>query len=367
MKLPLINLKAQYESIKKEIDEAIKRVIDSAKFIGGEDVLAFEKEFASYCGKKFAIGTSSGTTALHLALLASLKEKGEVITVPNTFTATTAAIHHAGGKIKFVDVDEYYLIDVSKINPNSETKAIIPVHLYGQAADMKEILDIAKEKNLVVIEDAAQAHGAEYRGKRLPVAKTGVFSFYPAKNLGAYGDAGCVVTDDEEIAQKIRQLRDHGRADRVKSKYEHSIIGFNYRLDSIQAAVLRVKLKHLDEWNEKKRKKAELYNKLLLDIPEIETPKIKSHNKHVYYVYTIKTKERDSLQEFLAKNGISTQMYYPIPLHLQEAYRFLGYKKGDFPKAEQYANEVLSLPMYPELTEEQISFICKKIKEFFKK
>lgn len=366
MKIPLVDLKAQYNSIKDEINNAISNIVESSRFIGGEELELFEKEFASYCKKKFVIGTSSGTAALHLTLLSLLKKGDEVTTVPNTFTATAAAIHHAGGKINFVDVNEYYLIDISKLEKTS-SNLIIPVHLYGQPADMDEIKDFAEDKNIIIVEDAAQAHGAKYKGKKIPITETGIFSFFPAKPLGAYGDAGCVATDNEELAERVKQLRDHGRANRTKNKYEHSLIGFNYRLDAIQAAILRVKLKYLDKWNEMKNRNAKLYNKLLSEIDEVETPKVKPYNNHSYYVYVIRTEKRDELREFLLSNGISTGIHYPIPLHLQKAYRFLGYKEGDFPVAERYAKEILSLPIYPELTEDQIIYVCNKIKEFFRR
>ncbi len=371
-KIPLVDLKAQHASIKKELDDVIARVMESGKFIGGEEVSSFEDEFAHYCRKKQAVAVSSGTSALHLALLANsvkgkLKRGHEIITVPNTFTATAEVIHFCDNKIKFVDADDYYLMDVEKLRSSISlnTKAIIPVDLYGQTADMHPILELASEKNLLVIEDAAQVHGGEYKGWKAPIAETGCFSFFPAKPLGTIGDGGAIVTDDEDLARKARQLRDHGRSDRVEGKYEHSLIGLNYRLDSLKAAVLRVKLRHLDGWIAQRRNNASLYNELLADIPEVETPKELSGNKHVYYVYTIRAKERDRLAAFLEGEGIATQIYYPIPLHLQEAYSFLGHRKGDFPVAEMHAEKVLSLPIYPELSEEQIEYICDKIKEFY--
>jgi len=370
MKIPIVDLKAQHESIREEIDNAIKKVIDNSSFIGGEQVESFEKEFASYCGKKYCITTSSGTAALHLSLLAhlslnNLKQEDEIIIPVNTFTATAEPTHFCNLKIKFADVDDFYLIDIEKLKQliSEKTRMIIPVHLYGQTADMEEISRIANEKNILIIEDSAQAHGAKQNNIRTPITETGCFSFFPAKPLGALGDGGAIVTDNEIFAERARQIRDHGRSNRTESKYEHSIIGLNYRLDAIQAAILRVKLKHLDKWIELRRKNAVLYNNLLNGI--VETPKIREGNEHVYYVYTIKTDKRDALSEFLKENGISTQKYYPIPLHLQQAYGFIGYKKGDFPKAEEHANKILSLPMYPELKQEQITYVCDKIKEFF--
>lgn len=370
--IPLIDLRAQHDTIRTEIDEAIKRVIDQSNFIGGEEVESFEREFASYCGKRYAVATSSGTAALHLALLVCksngiLKAKEEIITTPNTYTATVEPIYFCDAKPIFVDVDDHYLIDVTKVREaiTDKTKIILPVHLYGQTANMKELLELAEEKNLIVIEDACQAHGAEHHEKKTPISETGCFSFFPSKPLGALGDAGAIVTDNEELANKAKQLRDHGRADRAKSKYEHAIIGLNYRLDALKAAVLRVKLKHLDKWNDARRKNASLYNKYLSELP-LELPKEMEGNKHVYYVYTIRTKERDKLAAFLKEHGIATQIYYPLPLHLQEAYTFLNHKEGDFPITEKHAKEILSLPMYPKLTEEQIDYIYQKVKGFFK-
>ncbi len=369
-KIPLNDLKAQYESIKGEIDKAIADVIENSTFIKGPQIEAFERSFASYCNAKYCISTGSGTSALYLALIAAgIKTGDEVITVPNTFIATTEAISATGAKIKFVDVDDYYLIDIEKLKEaiTPKTKAILPVHLHGLQADMDEILEIAEEKNLIVVEDAAQAHGAEYEGKRSPINKEdgneiAIYSFFPAKNLGAMGDAGAVVTNNEEIAEKVRLLRDHGRI----SKYEHLIEGFNQRMDSIQAAVLNVKLKHLDNWIEKRRRIASLYNKFLAEVNSVSLPSEKAGRKHAYHLYVIKTKERDNLQKYLEQVGIQTGIHYPIPLHLQKAYSYLNHKEGSFPVAEKQAKEILSLPIYPELSEEKVAYICDKIKEFFK-
>ncbi|MBI1978594.1 MAG: DegT/DnrJ/EryC1/StrS family aminotransferase [Candidatus Aenigmarchaeota archaeon] len=368
MKVPLVDLKVQYSLLKDEIDGAIQRVIDNTEFIKGNDLKEFEEEFAKFCGKKFAIGCSSGTTALELAFRVSGISPGdEIITVANTFTATASTIVNVGASPKFIDVDEdtfnMSIGDIEK-NISQKTKAIVPVHLYGQPSDMAPIMEIAEKHNLTVIEDCAQAHGAEYEGKRIPVSNIGCFSFYPSKNLGAFGDAGCVVTDDEMKASMASMLLDAGRV-RGK-KYEHDLVGFNYRMDNIQAAILNVKLKYLQEFNTKRRKNAKLYNDLLSELKgKINLPFEADYSKHVYYVYTIKANDRDKLALFLGQNGITTQIYYPIPLHLQKAYRQLGYKEGDFPVTEKLSKEVLSLPMYPELTEEQIRFVVEKIKSFF--
>ena len=368
MKVPLVDLKPQYSLLKNEIDNAIQSVINNAEFIKGNDLKKFEEDFARFCSAKFSVGCSSGTTALELALRATgIKPGDEIITVANTFTATASTIVNVGAIPKFVDVDENtFNISINDIEKNisSKTKAILPVHLYGQPSDIGSIMKIAEKHNLTVIEDCAQAHGSEYNGKRVPIGSVGCFSFYPSKNLGAFGDAGCVVTDDENTASMVSMLLDAGRT--KGKKYEHDLIGFNYRMDNIQAAILNVKLKYLEEFNAKRRKNAKLYNDLLSELEgKINLPFEANYSKHVYYVYTIKARDRDKLVLFLEQNGITTQIYYPIPLHLQKAYRQLGYKEGDLPVTEKLSKEVLSLPMYPELTEEQIRFVVEKIKSFF--
>ena len=364
MKVPFVDLKRQYSSIKQEIDAAIQDVLDNTAFIMGENVENFENNFAEFCGVKHAVGVSSGTSALHLALLgAGIKAGDEVITVPNTFIATSEAISHAGAKPVFVDIDsETYNIDVSKIKNKitGKTKAVIPVHLYGQMAEMGPLMDIAEDNDLKIIEDSAQAHGAEYKGRKSgTIANAGCFSFYPGKNLGAYGDAGMVTTNDDEIAENVKILRDHGRSD----KYEHKIIGFNHRIDALQAAILNVKLKHLNEWTDARRKNAKLYDELLGRCAVV-TPVEKEYNKHVYHLYVIRTKNREELQKHLKAQGISTGIHYPIPLHLQPAYSNLNHKQGDFPITEKYSGEILSLPMFAELTEHEIEYVVEKIKEF---
>ena len=362
MNVPLVDLKRQYLSVKKEIDRAIQEVIDKSAFIMGENVEEFENEFAEFCGVEYGVGTSSGTTALHLALVVcGIKQGDEVITVPYTFIATTEAVSHTGAKVVFVDIeDRSYTMDPEKIEKviTERTKAIVPVHLFGQPADMDKIIEIAKKHNLIVIEDACQAHGAEYKGKKVgSLGDIACFSFYPGKNLGAYGDAGMVVTDNKELAEKVRLLRNHGRAE----KYYHQVEGYNYRLDAIQAAILRVKLRHLEEWTEKRRRNAKLYNEFLKG-NKVKTPLEMEYAKHVYHLYVIKTEERQELYLKLRENGISAAIHYPFPLHLQEAYRYLGWKKGDFPISEACSEGLLSLPMFPELTEDEIKRIVDIIK-----
>ncbi len=367
MEVPLVNLKAQYLRLKVEIDQAIQDVINSSQFLRGDALEEFEKNFANFCGSKFAVGCSSGTTALELALRTTkIKPYDEVITVPNTFTATAASISHVGAVPKFVDIDgKTFNIDVNKIEDaiSTKTKAILPVHLYGQPCDMKQIKRIADNYDLIIIEDCAQANGAEYNGKRLPISDIGCFSFFPAKNLGAFGDAGCIVTNNEDVASVTSMLLDHGRA--KNKKYEHDLLGFNYRMANIQAAVLNVKLKFLHSFNKKRRENAKLYNDLLYKLDGIVIPFEAENSKHVYYVYTVKVKKRDELATFLKNNGITTQIYYPIPLHLQLAYKGLNYKRGDFPISEKVSEEILSLPMCPELKEDQIRYVVDKIKMFF--
>jgi len=364
MQIPLVDLKAQYLSIKKEIDEAIQRVLNKCNFIMGDEVKEFEEELASFCSAKYAVGVSSGTDALLLALKAINIQPGDgVITVPNTFIATTEAITMAGGKIKFVDIDEEtFNIDTNKIESaiTNKTRAILPVHLYGQPANMDPIIDVAKKYNLKVIEDAAQAHGAEYKNKRVgALGDIGIFSFYPGKNLGAYGDAGAVVTNDPDISNKIAMLRNHGRT----KKYEHEYEGYNCRLDTLQAAILRVKLKYINSWNEARRNHASSYRKLLQNT-DIILPTEQKDNKHIYHIFAVRTADRDNLLNKLKNEGIGAGIHYPIPLHLQPAYRYLGYKAGDFPITEKCAREKISLPMYPELDEVKIKRIAEAISKF---
>ncbi|MDI6786357.1 MAG: DegT/DnrJ/EryC1/StrS family aminotransferase [bacterium] len=363
---PLVDLKAEYKLIEDEVNTAIKKVLESSSFVLGEEVTLLEEEIANYCQVKYAIGVSSGTDALFLPLLAlDLKPGDEVITTPFTFIATAEAIALCGAKPVFVDINPFtFNIDISKIENiiTPKTKALIPVHLYGQPADMTPIMELAKKYNLFVMEDAAQAIGAEYKGKKVgSMGHVGALSFFPAKNLGCYGDGGMILTNDDELNQKLRMLRVHGSAIR----YVHKYIGTNARLDTIQAAILRVKLRYLDEWTEKRRNKANIYSNLL-NHPEIKTPYVESHNYHVYNQYTIRVKNRDSLKSKLLEEGIPTAIHYPIPLHLQEAFSYLKYKEESFPESEAAAKEVLSLPMYPELKEDCVDTIVNLILKHIK-
>ncbi|MCO6449958.1 MAG: DegT/DnrJ/EryC1/StrS family aminotransferase [Caldilineales bacterium] len=362
MSVPLVDLQSQYESIKPEIDTAIQRVIDNSAFIMGSEVAAFEQAFAEYCGVKHAIGVSSGTGALFLALLGyGIGPGDEVITTPFTFFATGEAISQVGARPAFVDIDPVtYNIDPAKIEAaiTPYTKAIMPVHLYGQPADMDAINEIASTHKLVVIEDAAQAHGSLYKGKRVgSLADSACFSYYPSKNLGCYGDGGAVVTDDDHLAERVRLLRDHGRT----SKYEHSELGYGHRLDGIQGAILATKLPHLDGWNEGRRQRADRYADLLADTAVV-TPKHLPETTPVYHCYVIRTPNRDAVLASLQKQGIGAGVHYPIPLHLQPAYRFLELEPGSFPISEQAAKEVITLPIYAEMTDEQQDEVVAALK-----
>lgn len=349
IRIPLVDFKAQYKSIEKEIDAAIKEVLLSGQYILGPVVKEFEEQVAAYCGVKYAIGVASGSDALILALKSlDIGPGDEVITTPFTFVATAHAIVHCGAKPVFVDIEP----DTFNINPDliepaitKKTKAIIPVHLYGHPANMDPIMKIAEAHNLYVVEDAAQAFGARYNGKKVgSIGHVGCFSFFPTKNLGCYGDGGMVVTDNAHIAEKVDILRRQG----CRERYHAEMIGYNSRLDAIQAAILKVKLKYIDEWNEKRRHVAHRYNKLLANT-SIKIPVEATYAYHVYHQYTIRTSRRDVLKRLLLKNGIESSIYYPLPLHLQNAFRFLGNKEGDFVESERAAKEVLSLPIFPEL------------------
>lgn len=365
MKVPYLDLKVQYESLRDEIADSLQQVLDNTAFAGGPFVEKFEKEFASFCQSKFALGVGNGTDALWASLTAlGVGQGDEVITTPNTFIATTEAILLSGAKIVFVDIDEVtYNIDPALIESaiTERTKAIIPVHLYGQPADMDPIMEIAKKHGLFVIEDACQAHGARYKGRRAgTIGDIGCFSFYPGKNLGAYGEAGGIVTDNPQLVEKIKMFRDHGQI----KKYHHSSFGWNGRMDGFQGAVLSVKLKYLDQWNENRRKNAELYNNLLGDVEGITTPAQAEYAEHVYHIYTIRVKNRDKLMVSLGEKNISCGIHYPIPLHLQDAYRDMGHSKGSFSVTEKCSEQVISLPMYPELSEEQIEKVSQEVKAF---
>jgi dTDP-4-amino-4,6-dideoxygalactose transaminase len=367
MKIPLTDLKAQYLSIKEEIDEAIRQTIENTQFILGPEVKALEHDVADYIGVKYAVGVASGTDALLISLLAcGIGPGDEVITTPFTFIATAETISRCGAKPVFVDIDpNTYNIDTQKIESsiNEKTKAILPVHLYGQAANMDDILRLAREYNLKVIEDCAQAFGAGYNDNKVgSLGDTGCFSFFPAKILGAYGDGGVIATNDAKIAERAAILRNHGGRD----KYFNIVHGFNSRLDSLQAALLRVKLKYLDQWISKRQQKAEFYIEHLGALKDIQVPKIAGSCYHVFNYFTISAANRDGLQKHLESKGIATAIYYPIPLHLQEVYRSLEYKAGDFPASERAAKDVLSLPMYPELEDKNIEFIVGQIREFYK-
>jgi dTDP-4-amino-4,6-dideoxygalactose transaminase len=356
--IPFSDLSLQYLSIKEEIDSAIERVLASGWFIIGQEVRAFEEEFAAYVGAGYGIGVGSGTDALHLALLAcDVGPDDEVVTVSHTAVATIAAIELTGARPVFVDIDPVgYTMDASQLEDRitPATKVIVPVHLYGQSADMNPILATARRHGLKVVEDAAQAHGAEYQGQKAgSVADLGVFSFYPTKNLGAYGDGGMVVTDDSTLAQRISLLRQYGWAER----YVSSIRGLNSRLDELQAAILRVKLRCLDEWNAARRDHAALYDRLLHDTGVV-TPVEMEHGKHCYHLYVIRHQSRDELQAYLKEKGIGALVHYPVPVHLQEAYHDLGLNEGALPVTERCSQQVLSLPVAPELRKEQIETVC---------
>ena len=361
--IPFVDLKAQHSALKDELSAAIQRVLESCQFTLGPEVAAFETEFANYCQAEHGVAVNSGTSALHLALLAAGVGPGdEVITVPFTFVATVSAIHYTGATPVFIDIDpRSFTMDVTQLEAaiTDRTKAIIPVHLYGQPADMDPILSIAKAHGLVVIEDAAQAHGAEYNGRRAgSMGDMGCFSFYPGKNLGACGEGGMVVTKDPELTRTLRMLRDWG----AERKYEHVLKGYNYRMEGIQGAVLRVKLRHLETWTEARRAAAARYDRGFAG-SGVQTPAAMPYGRHVYHVYAIRSKQRDAWLRSLQEQGIGAGMHYPIPVHLLPAFADLGYSAGQFPHSEQAANEVLSLPMFPELTAEQSAKVVEAVKE----
>ncbi len=364
MSVPFMDLNAQYRSMQHEMDQAMLAVVASSQFILGPDVQRFEQEYATYCGSRYAVGVDSGTSALELALRALGVGAGdEVITAANTFIATVLAISAIGARPVLVDVDPAtYTISIPAIEKaiTSRTRAIIPVHLYGQAADMDPILDLADRHRLAVLEDACQAHGARYKGKRVgSLGDLAAFSFYPAKNLGCYGDGGLVVTDSPQIAESVRMLREYGQ----RQKYVQTIKGYNHRLDTLQAAVLRTKLPHLDAWNAARRAHAQQYNRLLAEYGLI-LPTEADYAEHVYHLYVVRTTQREALQSYLKEHGIGTGIHYPIPIHLQEAFQDLGYGTGSFPVTEQCAAQTLSLPMYAELTTDQITQVAQCIGEF---
>ncbi len=367
MQVPFLDLKSQYQSIEKEVDAALKAVLEKTAFAGGPFVADFEENFARYCQTSYCIGVSSGTAALWTVLLAlDIGPDDEVITVPHTFIATAEAISLCGAKPVFVDINpKTYLMDPEAVKKaiTPKTKAIIPVHLYGQMADMDHIMAIARSNNLYVVEDACQAHGATYKGKKAgSIGDAGCFSFYPGKNLGAYGEAGAVTTNNEKIANAIKMIRDHGQS----QKYYHDRIGWNGRMDGIQGAILDVKLKHLEIWTEARRKNADLYKQYLKDVEEIVLPLESDYNRHVYHLFVIRTQPRDALLNYLKEKEIFCGIHYPIPLHLTGAYQSLSHFKGTYQETEKAANEILSLPMFPELSEEQINYTAEQIKAFLK-
>jgi len=363
MNVPYFDLKMQYASIREEILEALDRVCSNTSFILGEEVVKFEQEFASYCNAKYCIAMNTGTSALHLALLAEGIGPGdEVITTPHTFVATAEGISYTGAKIVFADIDPA----TSNIDPAAveraitpRTKAILPVHLYGRPANLEAILDIAKRHNLVVIEDACQAHGAEHRGKRVGgIGKSAAFSFYPGKNLGAYGEGGALTTNDPAVAEFVRSMRDHGQA----TRYYHNYIGYNYRMDGFQGAVLRIKLRHLDDWTARRIEISERYRKLLADA-KVGIPRDEATNKSVYHLFVVHVENRDAVRAELEKRGVHTAIHYPVPVHLQKAFASLGYTRGTFPHTERAADTVMSMPLFPEMTDEQVDCAARALIE----
>jgi dTDP-4-amino-4,6-dideoxygalactose transaminase len=362
MKIPFLDLKIQNSSLKSEILPLWEEALDSAGFIGGKHVDSLETEFAVACSVKHSVLVNSGTDALRFIFIAlGLEEGDEVITVPNTFIATTESITQAGGKTVFVDIDpETYNMDAKNIEAaiTPKTKGIVPVHLYGQPADMDSIMSIAKKHGLWVVEDACQAHFAEYKNRKVgSIGVAGAFSFYPGKNMGACGEGGAITTNDSKIAQCIRMIRDHGQA----KKYYHDVEGYNGRCDALQAAALRVKLKHLPKWNESRRKNASKYSALLQGIDQIKLPVINEDCLPVHHLFVILVDKRDQIKEELEKVGVSTALHYPVPLHLQKAYSYLGIEEGRFPITEDCSKKLLSLPMFPELSEDEITYVVEKL------
>lgn len=367
MQVPFVDLKTQYQNLKAEIVPVIEDVCSGARFIMGPELAEFEKNFAEFVGAAHAVGVSTGTDAIMMALKAAgIGEGDEVITAANTFIASVLAISSAGANPVLVDCDErFYAIDPEKIEAaiTGKTRAIIPVHLYGQPADMTAILDIAKKHNLTVVEDACQSHGSLYHGRATGAfGAAGCFSFFPGKNLGAYGDGGAVVTDDPAIDDTLRMFRNYGQ----RKKYHHEVIGWNFRLDNLQAGILNVKLKRLAAWNAARYEAAQEYRRLLAGLADkVALPEERADSTHVYHLYVVRVRERERLQNFLQEKGVSTGIHYPIPIHLLPAYKSLGYGKGDFPVTERYADEILSLPMYPEITKEQIAYTAHCMEDFY--
>lgn len=371
MKIPFLDLKAQYQSIKHEINPAIQDVLDNTAFILGKAVSDFEMAFAAAQESKYCLGVSSGTDGNHIALWSlGIKPGDEVIIPANTFIATAWGATLCGAQPVFVDCQpDSYNIDPSKVEAaiTPRTKAIVAVHLYGQSADLDPLREIADKYNLYLVEDCAQAHFAEYKGKKVGgLSSAASFSFYPGKNLGAYGEAGAFMTNNEDLYNNAKMIREHGSV----HKYNHEVFGHNYRMEGIQGAVLGVKLKHLEKWTDGRRSVAEKYKKILGEVEQIKTPVEMPYAKHVYHLFVIQTQNtetRDKLAAFLNENGVSTGLHYPLPLHLQPCFNYLGYKKGDYPETERLAGCGLSLPMYPEMTDEQITYVCSTIEDYFRK
>lgn len=367
MTIPLVDLKAQYQSLKNEIDAAIQSVINKTAFVGGPHVQEFEIAFAEKYGVKHCISCANGTDAIYITLKALRIGPGdEVITVANSWISTSETISQAGARPIFVDIDpDYFHIDPHKIEEkiSSKTKAVIPVHLFGQPASIVEIKAICEKHGLFLVEDCAQAHFATYKGLKVGTfGIAGTFSFYPGKNLGAYGDAGAIITNDEGVATRAKMFANHGSL----RKHQHDIEGINSRLDGIQAAILSVKLKYIDEWNLARNKNALIYNRLLSGIDQIQTPKLRENSFHIFHLYVIRSEKRDELADFLKSKGIDTGIHYPIALPFMPAYSYLGHKPSDFPIAYKIQNGILSLPIFPELNDEQINYVASSIKEFFK-
>lgn len=367
MNIPLVDLKAQYKIIKTEVDSEILDVIENGEFILGPRLQKFEEEFASYCGAKYCVGIDSGTSALELILRAlEIDHHDEVITVSNTFIATASSIAFTGAQPVFADINPAdYNIDVEKIEEKItyKTKAIMVVHLYGRPADMDAVKKIADKYDLYVIEDACQAHGAEYKGRRVGgIGEAAAFSFFPGKNLGAYGDGGAVTTNDKDLRDKLLMLRNYGQ----EKKYYHKFIAYNRRLDNLQAAVLRVKLRYMDQWNNKRREAAKKYNELLKGLP-LALPEISEEYRSVFHLYVVRLEKgnRDALLEFLKNKGVFCGIHYPFPIHLQDAFRYLEYSEGSLPVTEKYAGAIISLPIYPEITDTQIEYVASGIREYF--
>lgn len=366
MKVNFVDLQRQNKNLKKDLLPVIEQIIIEADFNMGPRLEKFERDFAKFVGNKYAVGLNSGTDALFLALKAYGVGPGDEVIVPaNSYFSTAMTVSNLGATPVFIDINpEYYTIEVTKIKNlvTKKTKAIIPVHLYGQPAEMDIVLELAKKYNLVVIEDACQAHGAEYKGKRVPVGETGAFSFYPGKNLGAFGDGGAVATDSLYIANKLLHLRNDG----ARKKYHHEVFGTKSRLDTLQAAVLNFKLSYLDEWNMLRKKHAKTYVKYLSGISQIKLPAVMDNVDHVFHLFVIEAKQRDNLQRYLKKRGVDTVIHYPLPIHLQKPYKGLGYKNGDFPITEEKSKKIISLPMFPELKEKEIRYVANSIKDFYR-